>query len=88
VIATPKLAYESRYGSKRRFKHRRMKHLIEVDTYHVSRTGIALRASIVIAIVAATAHDRVITILAAAFIVAIAFTAIEGQKAKRSSANN
>ena len=65
-----------------------MKLLIEVDTSHASRTGIALGASITIAIVAATAHDRVIAILAAAFIAAIAFTAIEGQKAKRSSANN
>ena len=63
-----------------------MKLLFEVDAAHASRTGIALRASMAIAIVAATAHDRVIAFSAAAFIAVIAFYGnrrVKGQKFER-----
>ena len=62
-----------------------MKHLFEVDTAHTARTGIALGASAVIAIVAATTYDRVIAVSATVFITLIAIAVIKEQKAKTKS---
>ena len=64
-----------------------MKYKFEVDTAHAARTLIALGASGAIATVTASAYNRVIVIVAALCISAIAIMEIKEQKAQSKSSS-
>ena len=54
-----------------------MKTLLEVDTAHAARTGIALSGSIAIAIIASSSQDRLIAFGASMLVTLITIVAIK-----------